>query len=84
MRKSTKGSLEDDGNILQWGTSAHVLDSPSKLLLHPKNDSKLTIIVDSVLNKTIFKRIETGEPLHCFASLFFFLKSNIFYCYKFN
>ena len=47
----------------------HALDSPSILLLHPKNDSKLTIIVDSVLNKTIFKHIEAGEPLHSFASL---------------
>lgn len=43
------------------GYFPHVLDSPSILLLHPKNDSKLTIIVDSVLNKTIFKHIEAEK-----------------------
>lgn len=52
------------------GYFPHVLDSPSILLLHPKNYSKLTIIVDSVLNKTIFKHIEAEKAFteFCFSS----------------
>lgn len=60
-----------DGRNIPYGVfSFHVLDFPSKSPPHPENNSKLTFIVDSVLNKPTSKHFEPGEKfLDGFVSL---------------